>query len=251
MPNMITPFSRRPVSLGALPPTGATSTSSGIGNREACLATKGMSVFDLEDETDLEEEEEAGDRKGSKSSSLSRAFGMSGASGQGTGGKKRRRWSSSLFSEGSNGSTSRDAMRAEGASSRPTSQGHGFGMGASMSGETELRMALAMMQEQEEEARRKRAEEEQQRLREEGTQSEQMHEVIVPATSRERKYRFRQTVDFTGHPIPQPSSPGAGVGLEGETKGQRSQQPPHGVLKKLKKGLKGFLKNTENATGSS
>lgn len=242
------------MSLGALPPTGAASPSSIIGNREACLATKGMSVFDLEDETDLEEED-VGERKGSKSSSLSRAFGMkpgsSGSSqGGGAGGKKRRRWSSSLFSEDSS-STSRDAVRAESTGSRPASQGHGFGMGASMSGETELRMALAMMQEQEEEARRKRAAEQQQQLREDGTQSEQMHEVVMPATSRERKYRFRQTVDFTGHPIPQASNQGAGVGVEGGAKGQRSQQPPHGVLKKLKQGLKGFLKNSDNATGSS
>ncbi|RXW19799.1 hypothetical protein EST38_g6048 [Candolleomyces aberdarensis] len=239
-----TPFSRRPVSLGALPPAAA---STSTGNREACLATKGMSVFDLEDETDLEEEEE---RKGPKSSSLSRAFGMKAGSGSSQGGgKKRRRWSSSLFSEGS--STSRDAVRAEGMSQRPASQGHGFGVGASMSGETELRMALALMQEQEEEARKQRAVEQQQQLRDDGTQSEQMHEVVVPATSRERKYRFRQTVDFTGHPLSPTSTQGARVAAEGDTKGQRSQQPPHGVLKKLKRGLKGFLKNSDHATGSS
>ncbi|RXW19811.1 hypothetical protein EST38_g6050 [Candolleomyces aberdarensis] len=171
--------------MGALPPTAAT------GNRDGYLATKGMSVFDLENETDLEEEEEG---MGSKSSGLLRAFGMKAGSGlsQG-GGKKRRRWSSSLFSEDS--STSRDA-----------------------------RMALALMQEQqEEEAWRKRAAEQQQQLRDDGTQSEQMHEVVVPATSREREYRFRQTVDFTGHPLSPTSTQGARIADEGDTKGQRSQ----------------------------
>jgi hypothetical protein len=209
----VTPFTRRPVSIGALPVSApATGSSSQLGS-----AGKGMSAFDISDDA-LEEVEEPKPRK---SSSLSRAFGRRNSQEPG----KKRRMSATLFSEtGSKESGKRQSV------AEATQAFRGVNMGISMSGETEMRMTLAAMQQQEEQAAAEHAE----------GGSPIGHAPGQTETGSQRKYRFRQTMDLSGGAASgSVASPIDDDVAEGKPKKKTQDNT---VLKKLKRGLKGLLK---------
>lgn len=205
-------------------------------------------MFDVTDDDGVDVEEEtralqlaaAMDKQQDKrkSSSLSRAFGRS-VSGQQPGGI-RKRWSGSLFASPGSSTTgglvgSDGKLSAPGNAHEHLHNGTMDRMGISMSGETELRMALAAMQEQDAAAGASRS-----RPTDEGVGAQKERD-----NSRERTYRFRRTFELSPEErnnvaLPSSSAGAQELGKEREGRSQAKSRSP-GLIKKLKKGLKGML----------
>lgn len=206
----VTPFTRRPVSIGDLP---SSAPADILSSRPGSPGNGLPSAFDISDDA-LEEEDEPKKRK---SSSLSRAFGRRLSQEVG----KKRRMSATLFSESSKDS----AGRRQNDVAEATQAFRAMNVGISMSGETEMRMALAAMQQQEEQVE---------------AVSTVGHSQVQTDTSTQGKYRFRQTLESAGSG----SSPTVlGVTEDGRVEGtSKKKTQENTVLKKLKRGLKGLLK---------
>ncbi|KAF6759782.1 hypothetical protein DFP72DRAFT_843918 [Ephemerocybe angulata] len=205
----VTPFTRRPVSIGAVP-LSVPAASTSIPAR----AAPGLSVFEIADETFEEEEDEKPEPHQRKSSSLSRAFGRRLSQSKLTPTTKKRWSASSLFAEGS----SRDY--ASPVEAKHTSRGPEMGsrmMGISMSGEIEMRMSLAMRQQQE----------------------EGQAAGVSPQRegSQERGYRFRRTLEQAAAGNGGAGLPSTEGGAEREGRSEKRKGQSN-VLARIKRGLK-------------
>ncbi|EAU85155.2 hypothetical protein CC1G_06171 [Coprinopsis cinerea okayama7 len=250
----VPPFARRPLSMGAAPIHSTPAISNVIAAHShsssvvSMIGTQGMSVFDLEDDDGVFEDDDSptgtsappssfkpkgSGTGGRKSSSLSRAFGM--------GHKKRRTWSSGLLSGDNEASAppSSYSGRPSAGGARRGSQGPSVSVpiGGSMSGETELRMSLAMMEQQERER--------QQLQQREAAQSEIPVLQGTLGAQRDQKFRFRRTMEFPAHQTSAADDDANGRGRRRSP--ERQGTPPgspsnSGVLARVRKFRKGIIK---------
>lgn len=257
---VMTPLARsRPLSMGSVPVSGPAITAviashSHKNSVESSIGTHGMSVFDLEHEVDMSQDDVSGAPSsfqmglsggGRKATSLSRAFGLGHKE------KKRRTWASGLFSddEGTAPPSSyalkkRDGKRRSSSGALPAMNIDRFG--SSMSGETELKMSLALMA-QEDEAQRLH-------FRQQSAGAAQ-----VDATHHHR-FRFRHTMDFHQHQHQQQqqqqrASPSDIADAHDSAAHPSACVPGSGLgvlARKLKKGfLKGFSHSNTNTTATA
>ncbi|TFK22741.1 hypothetical protein FA15DRAFT_501108 [Coprinopsis marcescibilis] len=247
----IAPFARRPVSLGAVP-SGASSShvAHGHTNSVGSTTTKGMSVFDLEDENyvDVVDDEEASNstapssykaKQGKKSHSLSKAF---------VRGHKRRTWSYGLFS--GEEEVARSANFAAKSANHGRRLSHGVPpppplsldrIGVSMSGETELRMTLAMLEQQERAQQQQEAEVE--GLSTSPLPSGSLKVLAVPTQS--ERFRFRHTADFSQQQHTVDGQPTLNENAGPSRTGTPSGSGSAGVMARVRKFKKSFIKGLQ------